>query len=77
MVLPPASATRSDFALARYSKDGSLDLSFDVDGKATTDFFGLNDFCFGLALQPDGRLVAAGRAFVVDRDIGMARYLAR
>jgi uncharacterized delta-60 repeat protein len=69
--------TRSDFALARYSKDGSLDPTFDGNGTTATDFFGLNDFCFGLAVQPDGRTVAVGRAFVVDRDIAAARYLAR
>jgi Domain of unknown function (DUF5122) beta-propeller len=69
--------TRSDFALARYTKDGSLDPIFDRNGMTTTDFFGANDFCFGLAVQPDGRTVAVGRAFVVDRDIAVARYLAR
>ena len=29
-----------DFALARYNADGSLDTSFDGDGKVTTDFGG-------------------------------------
>ena len=29
----------ADFALARYNPDGSLDTSFDGDGKLTTDFF--------------------------------------
>ena len=33
---PTAAAT--DFALARYNADGSLDTSFDGDGKVTTDF---------------------------------------
>ena len=28
----------SDFALARYNPDGSLDTSFDGDGKVVTDF---------------------------------------
>ena len=30
----------ADFALARYNADGSLDTTFDTDGKLTTDFFG-------------------------------------
>jgi uncharacterized delta-60 repeat protein len=48
-----------DFALARYNPDGTLDTSFSGDGKTTTDFGGL-DRAFDLALQPDGKIVAAG-----------------
>src|SRR3954467_15345076 len=36
-------SNRLDFALSRYSSNGSLDLSFDTDGKVTTDFFGGDD----------------------------------
>jgi uncharacterized delta-60 repeat protein len=32
-----------DFALARYNTDGSLDSSFGLNGKVTTDFFQGND----------------------------------
>ena len=35
----------TQFALARYHVDGSLDTSFGVGGKLTTDFYGGNDFC--------------------------------
>jgi uncharacterized delta-60 repeat protein len=48
-----------DFALARYNRDGSLDTTFDADGKVTTDF-GSFDQALGVAIQPDGRIVAAG-----------------
>ncbi len=48
-----------DFALARYNPDGTLDSSFSGDGKATTDVGGL-DRAFDVALQPDGKIVAAG-----------------
>lgn len=47
-----------DFALARYMPDGSLDTSFDGDGKLTTDFGG--GVAYGVALQPDGKIVAVG-----------------
>src|SRR5262245_34398023 len=30
---------RTDFAVARYNSDGSLDAGFGVGGKVTTDFF--------------------------------------
>ena len=32
--------TRTDFAVARYNRDGSLDTTFDGDGKVITDFTG-------------------------------------
>ena len=49
----------SDFALARYNPDGSLDTSFSGDGKQTTDF-GRLDGANGVALQGDGKIVAVG-----------------
>ena len=36
-------AQASDFALARYNPNGSLDTSFSGDGKQTTDFGGDDD----------------------------------
>jgi uncharacterized delta-60 repeat protein len=51
----------SDFALARYNPDGSLDPTFDGDGKVLTDFGGF-DFALGVAIQTDGKIVAAGFA---------------
>jgi uncharacterized delta-60 repeat protein len=56
------SATVTDLALARYSRDGSLDTSFGSDGILTTDFHGGGDFGQDIALQTDGKLVAAGHA---------------
>ena len=49
----------SDFGLARYNSDGSLDGTFGASGKVVTSF-GPFDAAFALALQPDGKLVAAG-----------------
>src|SRR5581483_1109729 len=48
-----------DFALARYDPDGSLDPSFNGTGTLTTQIGGGNDEAFGLALQPDGRIVVS------------------
>ena len=64
-----------DFALARYNPDGSLDTSFDGDGRVTTDFWGSDDHIQALALQPDGKLVAAGYAdYTSSYDFILARY---
>jgi uncharacterized delta-60 repeat protein len=67
-----------DFGLARYRADGTLDRSFGSGGKVTTDFAGQTDEAFGLAVQADGRLVAAG--FMLsefgEMDFALARYRA-
>jgi uncharacterized delta-60 repeat protein len=66
-----------DFALARYNTDGSLDTAFDGDGKVTTDFAGANDQAHAVAIQGDGKIVAAGVAGDVisgTNDFGLARY---
>jgi uncharacterized delta-60 repeat protein len=50
----------TDFALARYNTNGSLDPAFGVGGWTSTDFNGLFDAVRGIALQTDGKIVAAG-----------------
>jgi uncharacterized delta-60 repeat protein len=66
----------SDFAVARYnSDDGSLDTTFDGDGKVTTDFGGSNDEGRAIVVQPDGKIVVMGTAFIGDSlDFAIARY---
>src|SRR5207248_1251023 len=51
-----------DFALARYTKTGALDLTFDGDGKVLTDFAGHGDVGDAVTVLADGRIVAAGYA---------------
>lgn len=67
----------SDFTLLRYTESGALDPSFGADGIVTTDFSDGTDAAFDLALQPDGRIVAAGQSVLQseDTDIAVARYL--
>ena len=52
--------SNSDFALVRYNSDGSLDTSFDTDGKLITAIGSSDDFANALAIQPDGKIIAAG-----------------
>lgn len=52
------------FALARYNPDGSLDLTFNDDGKITTGICSIcSDEAFSVALQSDGKIVAVGGGF--------------
>ena len=51
----------SDFALARYNGDGTLDAGFGTGGKVAVALgTGAEDGANALVLQPDGKLVAAG-----------------
>ena len=55
------SASPGNFALARYNQDGSLDPSFDSNGRVLTTFGAdRDDVALALLQQPDGQLVAAG-----------------
>ena len=66
----------SDFGLVRYNSDGSLDSSFGNGGKVTTPPGGQDQGSIvGLAIQPDGKIVAAGTATPVSgNDFTVARY---
>ncbi len=63
----------SDFALVRYTRSGALDGSFGAGGKVTTDFAGILDGAFALAIQSDGKIVAAGSGGP-SFDFALARY---
>jgi uncharacterized delta-60 repeat protein len=66
-----------DFVLARYTVSGALDSTFDGDGKVTTDFGGRSDGADDVAIQADGKIVAAGSGFpahVRPVDFALARY---
>lgn len=71
-----SSATRRDFALARYDANGSLDPTFGAAGRVVTDFFSSFDQAYGLAIQSDGRIVAAGSSLAPSTfyDFALARY---
>ena len=71
-------SSNTDFAIARYHPDGTLDASFGLGGKVATDFDGFNDDAFAVLVQPDGKIVAVGSAKNPTNyyDFGLARYLA-
>lgn len=70
-----SSGSLSDFEIARFNSDGSLDLSFDLDGKVTTDFNNDRDEANSIALQNDGKIVVTGSCKnLANYDFGVARY---
>jgi uncharacterized delta-60 repeat protein len=73
----PNGNIHNDFALVRLHTTGALDPSFGGDGLVTTEFEGGPDAVSGLAIQADGKIVAAGMAYRYAQnnyDIGLARY---
>ncbi len=54
------SGSNFDFALLRITTGGSLDSTFDMDGKLTTSIRD-EDFLNKVLIQPDGRIIATGR----------------
>jgi uncharacterized delta-60 repeat protein len=59
----------TDFALARYGADGSLDASFGEGGRQTTEFGAFTGGASAVELQRDGKIVVAGGG-----GFAMARY---
>jgi uncharacterized delta-60 repeat protein len=65
LVAGTTSNQATDFALARYNADGSLDTSFGTGGKVTTDFSSqsdnpLYDTPYSVIVQPDGKILMTG-----------------
>src|SRR5437667_8663164 len=73
----PGESSNTDFALARYNPDGSLDTTFGDGGTVTTDFLGNEDDAFSVLIQPDGKIVAVGSANnpATYYDFAAVRYL--
>ncbi len=83
---PASGGTGDDFTVVRYDSNGNLDPTFSGDGKLTTDFGGFqiggesDDAANSVVLQPDGKIVAAGRATYthdtgfIYQDFAVARY---
>ena len=71
----PTSDDHKDFALARISTAGDLDSTFDTDGKQTSDLLlGGSDQVNAVAVQSDGKIVAAGFSGTSGDAWALARY---
>ncbi len=66
-----AGKSSSNFLLVRYNSDGSLDTSFGDAGKVISNFGGSSASGMGIAIQPDGKILAAGAK---DGDAILARF---
>ncbi len=67
--------TSHDFAVARYTTTGSLDVSFGVGGIRTTSFGSSDDEINGMAIDASGKIAVAGQTVVsLDNQFALARY---
>ncbi len=70
-----SNGTNLDFAVARYNTNGSLDNTFDLDGKVTSPIGGANDQGYSIAIQTDGRILVSGLSDNgTNQDFAVARY---
>lgn len=64
-----------DFAIVRYNTNGSLDNTFDGDGKVITPIGADSDYARAIKLQSDGKIVVTGDLYVgINNDIAVVRY---
>jgi uncharacterized delta-60 repeat protein len=67
----------ADFVVARFNPNGTPDAAFGSGGRVLTDIAGGADQASGVAIQPDGKIVAVGRTFVAGTNevrFAAARY---
>lgn len=63
-----------DIAAACYNTDGTLDNNFGTGGTVTTPFGPYDAFAHSVAIQSDGKIVAAGWTIPANRDFCLVRY---
>jgi uncharacterized delta-60 repeat protein len=71
---------RTNFALARYNGDGSIDNTFNVTGNVITSVGPYASSINAIAIQPDSKIVVGGKADTSensfsDSNFVLARYL--
>lgn len=81
MVLQPdgkiilAGQNYSEYAMARYLTDGTLDSTFGLNGLVSVDVGGHPDEVRSVLLQPDGKILVSGESRVnLKRDFSIARF---
>jgi uncharacterized delta-60 repeat protein len=76
-----SNGTDKDFALARYNSDGTLDTTFDTDGKITKAIGSGYDEGYDITIDSSGKILVAGRTQnginsygYPNYDFGLVRY---
>lgn len=69
----------ADFAIARYNSNGTLDSTFGIGGKLTTEFLTTGNVANAVVIQADNKIVVGGSANILhqfgwDPDFALVRY---
>jgi uncharacterized delta-60 repeat protein len=73
----PRGPRTTKLAVVRYNSDGSLDRSFGTGGRVVTQVGEFDSYGAAIVVQPDGKIVVAGRAAVGLRGVAaLVRYSA-
>lgn len=69
------SPNTTQFGLARFNTNGTLDPTFGTNGKVFTTF-GIDNQALSVAIQSDGKIVVGGQVYLVaqDSEFGLVRY---
>ncbi|MBN2158171.1 MAG: Ig-like domain-containing protein [Spirochaetes bacterium] len=69
------SPDEQDFAVVRYNANGTLDTAFSSDGIATTHVASNYEYAYSVAIQSDGKIIAAGKSPASGHDaFSLVRY---
>lgn len=66
------SSQQANFQFFRLNANGTPDATFGTNGKVVIDFDGSGDGVWGLALQPDGKIIGAGQSRLLGDDDNFA-----
>ncbi len=67
-------AGAGDWGIVRFGPKGRLDKTFGNKGKVITAFGPDYDYAYGVAVQPNGKIVVVGRATRDTTEFGVVRY---
>ena len=75
-----SSQAGNDFAVVRYTANGTLDTTFGTGGKIVTPIGAgtSNDYAYSVTVQADGKIIVAGQGFGIgtSNDFAVVRYTA-
>lgn len=75
--VPNGGETGTDWAIARYLPDGTLDTTFSGDGRIVENVISTIDRAYAVAIQPDGKALVGGYVFNPTNssdDVAVLRY---
>lgn len=65
----------NDFAVNRYLTNGTLDSTFNFNGKVSADILNQDDYATSMLVQPDGKILIGGYSgYPQDYDFALARF---